>query len=87
MILFTIRGIGNNNFKEEIMAEISKIVHCRVMKGLGPEWMDSDVFVFLDDIEPDTPESIIIDMVRADAKYQLQQAGFIQYSIGEIENN
>ena len=64
--------------------EIHKIVHCRVMKGLGPEWADKVVEVFFDDIEPGTCENEITYMVMAEVRRQL--SGFIHFTIGDIFN-
>ena len=66
--------------------EILRIVNCRVMKGLGPEWIDKNVTVFLDDIGEWLSESEINDMVIFDAKEQLRKAGFIRFNILEITN-
>jgi hypothetical protein len=66
--------------------EILKEVHCRVMKGLGPDWVDKRITVFLDDIEDDTPDYIIEEMVTADAKQRLKEAGFLQFRIVEIHS-
>ncbi len=52
------------------------------MKGLGPEWIDKIVEVFIDDVDPSTCESEIIYMVMADLRYQL--SGFTQFTIGDI---
>lgn len=67
--------------------KICKEVRCNVMKGLCPKWMPKIITVFLDDIEDDTPQSIIIDMVRADAKEQLIQKGYVHFEINDINNN
>lgn len=66
--------------------EILRIVHCRVMKGCGPDWTDKTFTVFLDDIEHDTPEHSINEMVIYDTKQQLKAAGFTHYTIGDIHN-
>ncbi len=64
--------------------DINKTVYCRVMKGLGPEWTDKTVFVYLDDIESGLSDSYINDIIRNDVKEQLKNAGYIQYNIIEI---
>lgn len=65
--------------------EIHKIVHCRVRKGLGPEWIDKDIEVFLGDIEPETREREIIDMVKRDAIQELSRLGYTEQSSRIIE--
>ena len=64
--------------------EVLREVNCRVMKGLGPEWKDKTITVFLDDVEDGLHEDYIVDMVRNDAKSQLRRAGYHHYRIGDI---
>ena len=64
--------------------EILREVECSVRKGLGPEWIDKVVTVFLDDIEDWVSESEIHDMVVWDAKSQLKQSGYEAYIIKEV---
>jgi len=66
--------------------EITRIVHMRAMKGLGFEWINKILEICLDDIDPGTTESEIIDIVTADAKQQMKDAGYLRYYITEIEN-
>mgnify|MGYP006322720211 CR=1 FL=1 len=66
--------------------EILREVNCRVRKGLGAEWADKVVTVYFDDVEPDTSQNIINDMIRQDAKEQLERAGFEQYTIEDIHS-
>ena len=66
--------------------EIIRDVHCRVMKGLEPEWTDLTVTVGIDDIEPGTPDSEIIDMIQRDVRSQLISAGYLRYTIEIIES-
>ncbi|UOB18599.1 hypothetical protein [Abyssalbus ytuae] len=67
--------------------EVHKIVHCKVRKGLGPDWINKDIEIFLDDIEPGTNESMINDMIIYEAKEELRQTGYNEnsYRILEIE--
>lgn len=69
--------------------EVHKIVHCKVRKGLGPEWIDKTIEVFLDDIEPSTRQSEIDDMVRRDVMGELSRRGYTENTarIVEIEGN
>lgn len=61
---------------------IHRIAHCRVMKGCGPEWVDKIVEVFIDDLDTNTSDSEINEMVRQDIKSQL--SGFTHFTIGDI---
>lgn len=54
------------------------------MRGLGPDWVPKTVTVFLDDIEPETSEAQITDLVKREVKYTLK--GYRQYTINEIYN-
>lgn len=66
--------------------EALREVDCRVMKGLGPEWTDKTITVFLDDIEPGTSDYVIRDMVRKEAASILMKAGFTRFIIKDIHN-
>jgi hypothetical protein len=66
--------------------EITRIVHMRVMKGLGPDWIDKVIEINYDDVETGTPESEITAMVTADAKRQMERAGYLRSYVKEIEN-
>jgi len=65
--------------------EVIEIVKCSVMKGLGPDWITKVVTVYLDDIEPGTPEIEIMKMAKDDAKQQLKAAGYLEIVIQDIE--
>ena len=58
----------------------------RVMKGLGPDWIDKVIEINYDDVETGTPESEITAMVTADAKRQMERAGYLRSYVKEIEN-
>lgn len=54
------------------------------MKGLGPDWTDKKIEVFLDDVDPSLSQSKIHDMVVLETMCQLKGLGFIQYTIVDI---
>jgi len=54
------------------------------MKGLGPEWTDRIVEVFIDDLDSGICENEITYMVMADVRNQL--SGFAHFTIGDIFN-
>ena len=62
---------------------IEKAVHCSVRKGLGPDWVDREVIVGLDDLPEDTSDEDIRLLVSSEAKRQLQDP---QYPDGVIVN-
>lgn len=66
--------------------EILREVNCRVRKGAGAAWADKVVTVYFDGVEPDTSQNIIADMIRQDAKQQLERAGFKQYTIEDVHS-
>lgn len=52
------------------------VVNFLVRRGLGPKWEQKNIEVFLDDIDPETTRSAIIDMAIYEAKEQLRKAGY-----------
>jgi len=66
--------------------EILREVSCRVMKGMGPDWTDKTVTVFMDDVDNSATETEIRELVLWDAKCQLERAGFVKYTIKDINS-
>lgn len=66
--------------------EIIREVHCKIMKGLGPDRIEKVVTVYLDDVEEGTSQTIINDMIVADAKDQLLRAGHTRFTVEDIHN-
>jgi hypothetical protein len=66
----------------EILIEVS----CRVMKGMGAAWTDKTVTVFLDDVDNSATETEVRELVLWDVKAQLERAGFIRYTIKDINS-
>ncbi len=69
--------------------EVSRVVECSVRRGLGPQWDEKLIHVFLDDVENCVTDVEIEDMVIFDAKDQLKQLGYSEnaYSIIEIHSD
>ncbi len=68
--------------------EVLRMVECSVRRGLGPQWDEKTITVFLDDVEPFVSEAEIRDMVIWDAKHQLKKLGYSEntYLIKEINS-
>lgn len=65
---------------------IHKIAYCKVMKGRGPEWIGKEIEVFIDDLDPMTPESFIRDIIINDVIHQLKDLEISDFRIDEIFN-
>jgi len=50
-----------------------------VMKGLGPEWIQKDVEVFLDDLDDGLSDEEVEQMAIVDAEKSLKEAGFYRH--------
>lgn len=65
---------------------VHRIYHCKGIRGTGPEWVDVDIEVFMDDIEPWVEEWRVDDMCLADCREQLKRKGYFQHRINDWES-
>lgn len=61
------------------------VFHYSVMKGLGPEWTDKLIEVYLDDLEEDTSNDVLQSMAKWEAERQLTEKGFEKRILKDFE--